>query len=213
MSTPPIFDERFTGELAQLFAWRRDVRHFHTRPLPASVIDELLATACRAPSVGLSQPWRLVRVRHEPRREAVRALFRRCNADALALQPAERAGLYARLKLSGLQEAPEQIAVFIDPDPATGGGLGRATMPETLAYSAVLAIHTLWLEASARGLGLGWVSILDPDAMSATLDVPAHWRFIAYLCIGYPREPSDVPELERAGWERRLPLADLVLER
>ncbi|MCJ8142086.1 5,6-dimethylbenzimidazole synthase [Ancylobacter sp. A5.8] len=213
MSTPPIFDERFTGELAELFAWRRDVRHFHTRAVETAMMDDLLASACRAPSVGLSQPWRLARVRQEERREAVRAIYRRCNADAQSLQPAERAGLYARLKLSGLEEAPEQIAVFIDPDPATGGGLGRATMPETLAYSAVLAIHTLWLGASARGLGLGWVSILDPVAMAGALDVPAHWRFVAYLCIGYPREPSDVPELERAGWERRAPLADVLLER
>ena len=78
-------------------------------------------------------------------------------------------------------------------------------MPETAAYSAVMAVHTLWLAARAAGLGLGWVSILDPAAVAAALDVPASWTFIGYLCLGYPQAEGDTPELERAGWERRRP--------
>ncbi|TCK31454.1 cob(II)yrinic acid a,c-diamide reductase [Ancylobacter aquaticus] len=210
---PPAFDATFRDGLDALFAWRRDVRCFRTTPLDAAEYDALLAAACRAPSVGLSQPWRLVRVRDDARRDAIRAIFKASNAQALALQPTERAGLYARLKLAGLDDAPEQLAVFVEPDPATGHGLGRATMPETVAYSAVLAIHTLWLAAAARGIGVGWVSILDPTAVAHALEVPAHWQLVGYLCIGYPAEPSDVPELERAGWERRRPLADLLVER
>ena len=148
-----------------------------------------------------------------PRRAAIRAIFESCNAEALALQPEARAGLYARLKLAGLDDAPEQLAVFVDPDPEAGHGLGRATMPETLAYSAVLAIHTLWLAAAARGIGVGWVSILDAQAVARALDLPQGWRLVGHLCIGYPAEPSDIPELERAGWEHRRPPADFILER
>ncbi|MBB3770055.1 5,6-dimethylbenzimidazole synthase [Angulomicrobium tetraedrale] len=210
---PPLFDAPFRARLDTLFAWRRDVRHFQRTPLATGEVEALLALAMQAPSVGLSQPWRFVRVGAPKRRAAVRAIFTACNAEALAAQPASRAALYARLKLAGLDDAPEHLAVFVEPDPREGHGLGRATMPETLAYSAVMAIHTLWLAAAARGIGVGWVSILDPPAVATALDVPAQWRLVGYLCIGYPCEPSDVPELERAGWEHRRPLADVLLER
>ena len=137
------------------------------------------------------------------RRAAVRASFLASNAAALADQPAGRAAAYAGLKLAGLDEAPCHLAVFAVPDPAQGGGLGRRTMPETVAYSAVMAAHTLWLAARAAGLGLGWVSILDPARVHAVLDVPLDWTLIGYFCLGYPAAEDDIPELERAGWERR----------
>ena len=123
------------------------------------------------------------------------------------------AGTYARLKLAGLDRAPTHLALFVDPDPAQGRGLGRATMPETAAYSAVLALHTLWLAARAHGVGLGWVSILDPDEVREALHVPPSWRLVAYLCLGFPSGEDEVPELERAGWERRRPLAEKLLRR
>ena len=162
---------------------------------------ELLEVACLAPSVGLSQPWRFVTVDDAGRRAAVRASFVACNARALAAQ--QRAGHYARLKLAGLDEAPCHLAVFAEREPEQGGGLGRQTMPETTAYSAVLAIHTLWLAARAAGLGLGWVSILDPEEVSRALDVPASWTLVAYLCLGVPASEDGTPELEREGWEWR----------
>ena len=80
-------------------------------------------------------------------------------------------------------------------------------MPETIGYSAVIAIHTLWLAACAAGLGLGWVSILDPDRVRAALDLPADWRLVGYLCLGYPAFDADTPELEREGWDHRRPPA------
>lgn len=144
------------------------------------------------------------------RRAAIRANFATTNAQALSAQAEDRAATYARLKLAGLDQAPCHLAVFAEPDPRQGHGLGRATMPETTAYSAVMAIHTLWLAARAHGLGLGWVSILDPAAAATALDVPTHWAFIGYLCLGYPATAEDRPELEREGWEYRTP-ADLRL--
>lgn len=203
MSGPQAFDAGFRAELLRLFRWRRDVRRFRPDPVEEGVFQQLLDAAFLAPSVGLSQPWRFVTVEDPTRRAAIRANFARCNAEALVAQAENRAGLYARLKLAGLDEAPRQLAVFAEPDPVQGHGLGRRTLPETVAYSAVIAVHTLWLAAGAAGLGLGWVSILDPASVSAALDVPAHWTFIAYLCLGYPAEESAIPALERAGWERR----------
>jgi len=199
-------------DLKTLLAWRRDVRRFRTDALPDGLVAELLRVAGLAPSVGLSQPWRWVLVDDPARRAAVRTSFQACNGEALAAQPQDRAGLYARLKLEGLDQAPCQIAVFSEPDPSQGGGLGRATMPETAAYSTVMAIHTLWLAARAAGVGVGWVSILDPQAVIDALQTPAHWTFIGYLCLGYPEAESDTPELERAGWERRA-AGPVVLQR
>ncbi len=196
--------------MIELFRWRRDVRHFRRDPLPAGALEELLATAALAPSVGLSEPWRFVAVDDPARRAAIRANFLASNADALAQQSGERAQLYASLKLAALDDAPCQLALFIEPDPDQGHGLGRATMPETLAYSAVLAAHTLWLAATAAGYGLGWVSILDPAGVATVLDVPESWRLTGYFCLGYPDTASETPELERVGWEHRHPV-ELVL--
>lgn len=200
---PPHFDDAFQRQLVELLRWRRDVRRFRSDPLPEAVVEELLALAALAPSVGNSQPWRFVTVDDPERRTRVRAIFREANRQALDGYRGERARLYASLKLAGLDQAPVQLAVFVDADPAEGHGLGRRTMPETLPYSAVLAIHTLWLVARSRGIGLGWISILDPEAMHRALEVDASWSFVAYLCLGLPEEEHSDPELERAGWQAR----------
>jgi 5,6-dimethylbenzimidazole synthase len=207
------FDQEFRARLSDLIAWRRDVRRFRRDALPAGVVDRLLALATLAPSVGLSQPWRFVLVEEEARRAAVRADFARCNADALGAYAGERAERYARLKLAGLDEAPVHLAVFADRGTSQGHGLGRRTMPEMAEYSAVMAIHTLWLVARAEGLGLGWVSILDPAAVTRILDVPPGWIFLGYFCLGYPQTETVTPELQREGWEQRRPWQDFVLRR
>jgi 5,6-dimethylbenzimidazole synthase len=197
------FDDTFRQHLRELFVWRRDVRRFRTDPLPAGAIDRLIDTACLSPSVGLSQPWRFVIVDDVARRRAVTDDFRGCNADALNAYAGERAARYATLKLSGLEQAPGHLAVFADKASDIGHGLGRATMPETTEYSVVAAITAMWLAARAEGIGIGWVSILNPDRIHAILDVPDNWKFIAYLCIGYPQVECDQPELEQANWEHR----------
>ena len=203
MTSEPVFDEAFCEQLTELFRWRRDVRRFRTDPLPDGLIEALIDRAALSPSVGLSEPWRWVLVDDPARRAMVRASYEACNAEALACQADDRAGLYARLKLSGLDDAPCHLAVFVEPDPDQGHGLGRRTMPETTAYSAVIAIHTLWLAARAAGVGVGWVSILDAEAVSTALDVPADWKLVGYLCVGYPAAADDTPELERRDWEHR----------
>jgi 5,6-dimethylbenzimidazole synthase len=200
---PSDFDDAFRARLRDLLIWRRDVRRFRRAPLPDGALERLIELACLAPSVGLSQPWRLVIVDSPAHRAAIRKNFESCNADALAAQSQQRAAAYARLKLAGLDDAPCHLAVFADRATAQGHGLGRRTMPEMIEYSAVTAIHTIWLAARAEGIGMGWVSILEPAAVAAILDVPANWTFIGYLCLGFPQDEDDSPDLERAGWEQR----------
>jgi len=209
----PEFDADFRESLQALLAWRRDVRRFRRDALPPGTIERLIGIACLSPSVGLSEPWRFVIVEDQTRRADIRACFELCNQDALRQQEPDRAVLYARLKLSGLDDAPCQIAMFADRTTAQGHGLGRLTMPATLDYSVAIAIHTLWLAARAEGIGLGWVSILDPTKVAEILDVPKDWTFIGHLCIGYPEEQVDLPALQRQGWERRHLSMGVVLYR
>ncbi len=210
---PPDFDARFQAELETLLAWRRDVRHFRTDPLPDGEVERLLALTQFSPSVGNAQPWRFVRIGSPALRETLATHVDAASARAAEHYDAERGAAYRRLKLHGLREAPEILAVFSDEAPQAGHGLGRATMPEMLRYSTVMAIHTLWLAARAHGIGLGWVSILDPTPITTLLNVPAHWALVALLCLGWPSESSDVPELERRGWQKREDWQAHILDR
>lgn len=209
----PRFDGHFRAELEELFRWRRDVRRFRLEALPVGTLERLIGLAHLSPSVGLSQPWRFVIVDDKARRRAIAENFRSANAAALAAQADDDARLYATLKLAGLDDAPVQFAVFADRATEQGRSLGRLTMPEMIEYSAVGAVQTLWLAARAEGLGLGWVSILDPAQVTTALDVPAEWRFIGYFCLGVAQDESDTPALERAGWERRADVDAVIVRR
>jgi 5,6-dimethylbenzimidazole synthase len=203
-TTAPEFDAAFRASFAQLLAWRRDVRHFRPDEAPDErTLAELFDLASLAPSVGNCQPTRFVRVDDPGRRAAIRANFETANQEALTAYRGERAELYARLKLAGLRDAPVQLAVFCDEATEQGHGLGARTMPEARRYSTVCALHTFWLTARARGLGVGWVSILEPTAIADALDVSREWAFIGYLCVGFAREERLTPELERLGWQAR----------
>ena len=182
--------------------------------MPPDVMQALFASIAHAPSVGNAQPWRFVRLRSDALRARIADhVDGQCIAAAQAYADAAQRDHYLSLKLHALREAPELLAVFCDEAPVAGHGLGIATMPEMLRYSTVMAIHTLWLAARVRGMGLGWVSIVDPLAIAAMIDVPGDWTLIALLCLGYPDAPSDTPELDRRGWQAREPWTDRLFER
>lgn len=190
-----------------LVRWRRDVRRFTPRHIAPHDVSALLEIANLAPSVGNSQPWRIVQIETASTREAVRANFETANAKAALGYDEARRGDYDRLKLAGFDHAPIHLCIFCDPDPAEGHGLGRQTQPATLDYSCVGLINILWLSARTLGIGMGWVSILHPDDLNRLLDVPPSWRFVGYLLLGYPEEEHDDPELVRAGWQSRVALS------
>ncbi len=208
------FPPEFREQLNDLMRWRRDVRHFRPdEPVPDDLLEEVLEAIRLAPSVGLSEPWRIVSVKSPATRAKALANFEAANAAALAGYSGERAKIYAGLKLSGMRDAPVQLAVFCDDGTDKGAGLGAGTMPEARRYSVVSAVMNFWLASRAHGLGVGWVSILDPAQMARDLEVPESWALVAYLCVGWPVEVSDTPELEKADWEKRDPLLASVQER
>ncbi|MGB5865558.1 MAG: 5,6-dimethylbenzimidazole synthase [Sulfitobacter sp.] len=197
------FSDDFRAGLTELMRWRRDVRQFRTDPVDEALVQECLSTLALAPSVGLSEPWRVIRVRSDTARAAALENYKIANEKALEGYAGEKAALYASLKLSGMNQAPEQIAIFCDDTTDKGAGLGAATMPEMRRYSVVGAVTLMWLHARTHGLGIGWVSVIDPVRMCRDLDAPVGWSLVAYLCLGWPREVSLTPELETKGWDAR----------
>ena len=200
---------RMTGAhraaLHDLMRWRRDVRHFRPDPIPQDRLDRLRDAMDMAPSVGNSRPWRVLQVDSAAARAAVTVNFEAANAAAARRYTDGRRAAYDALKLAGLRDAPVHLAIFTASDPAEGHGLGRQTMPQTLDFSTVCAIHGLWLAARADNIGVGWVSILDPDALYATLTAPPDWSLTAYLCLGLPARDDDTPLLHRTDWQADTP--------
>lgn len=187
--------------LNDILRWRRDVRHFLPDKIADDTLARLRAAMDHAPSVGNARPWRVLQVDAPALRAEIIANFEAANAKAGAIYDDDTRAAYHALKLAGLREAPVHLAIFTAADPDEGRGLGRQTMPEMLSYSTVSAIHTLWLAARAENLGMGWVSILDPDAVAATLGAPPHWSLTAYLCLGKAAKDDDTPLLHRNDWQ------------
>jgi 5,6-dimethylbenzimidazole synthase len=211
MNEPPIYGDREREAVYRAIATRRDVRSgFLDEPLPDDLLRRLLAAAHSAPSVGLMQPSRFVVVRDLAVRTTIHSIFRDANAEALATYTGEQRDRYAALKLEGILEAPQNLCVLCDPTSSRGHKLGRHTIPETAVYSTVCAIQNLWLAARTEGVGVGWVSILDPFRLRSALNIPDHIIPVAYLCLGYVSHFASEPELERRGWENRIPLEQVV---
>lgn len=211
MRAPLDFTETQRDAVYRAIATRRDVRKgFTSVPLPDDLLVRLLAAAHCAPSVGLMQPSRFVVVRDTGVRQRIHRAFLGANAEALETYDGERRRLYAGLKLEGILEAPQNICVLSDSQSERGHRLGRHTVPEAAIYSTVCAVQNLWLAARAEGVGVGWVSILDPARLREILHVPMNVVPVAYLCIGYVDGFEDVPELESAHWESRLPLDRVI---
>lgn len=203
------FSREFRDELEALMHWRRDVRRFRSDPIDEALLARCLDAFSFAPSVGLSEPWRILRVTSPKARAQALENYKTANALALAQQSDAKQDGYAQLKLSGMQDAPVQLAIFCDEDTPKGHGLGAASMPEMRRYSVVAAITLFWLKARAEGLGTGWVSILDPDQLCRDLGVDPNWRLVGYLCVGYPERADKTPELEQLGWESRAAALDI----
>lgn len=190
--------------LWRVLATRRDHRHFHPTPVPRELIERLLSVFSVAPSVGLSQPWHVTVVQDRAVREAVHADFRDVRAAEAERFSGERRELYNTLRLEGILQAP--VGLVVSHLPPDGPVLGTTAMPAASEYSVISAITLLWLAATAEGLGMGWVSLLDPEHLSGSVPIPDAARPLAYLCIGYPSLDLDEPLLQTVGWGRRRPL-------
>jgi len=190
---------------------RRDIRsHFLPQPVPDDVVARLLDAAHHGPSVGFMQPWDFILIRDAEVRRRVHECFVDANRSAAQIYQGEQRALYSDLKLAGIMDAPLNVCVTCDRGRTRGSMLGRQSDPMTDLYSTACAVQNLWLAARAESVGVGWVSILDFDALRGVLEIPDGVTIVAYLCVGYVSEFPEKPELETRGWEQRENLARLV---
>jgi 5,6-dimethylbenzimidazole synthase len=202
------FTEQEIGAIYRVIALRRDMRHFLPDPLDEALVERLLAAAHLAPSVGFMQPWRFIRVRSPEVRQQIHALVdaeRRQTAHALG----EREDEFMRLKVEGIRECAEVLVVSLTHD-RERHIFGRRTMPEMDLASVACAIQNLWLVARAEGVGMGWVSLFDPEQLARLLKLPAGSRPIAVLCLGQVPAFYNKPMLEETHWAQRADLSTLV---
>lgn|SRR5574340_1147454 len=190
---------------------RRDVRgQFRPDPIPDDVLSRVLLAAHYAPSVGFMQPWSFTIVRSAEVKRRVHDGFMAANAEAAQMFSGGQRDVYRSLKLEGIVEAPVNICVTCDRHRAGPVVVGRTHMREMDLYSSVCAVQNLWLAARAEGLGVGWVSIFHRAALRQALGIPRQIVLVAYLCVGYVSHFYQKPELETAGWRKRLALDTLI---
>jgi 5,6-dimethylbenzimidazole synthase len=204
------FNQQDKDAIYRVIAERRDMRHFRSEPVPAEILARLLQAAHFAPSVGFMQPWRFIRITDNHLRQQIHNLVeaeRIATAQALA----EREDEFMRLKVEGIRECGELLVVSLMND-RDKHLFGRRTLPEMDLASAACAIQNLWLAARAEGLGVGWVSLFEPEQLAKLLDMPSDAKPIAILCIGYVDEFYPRPMLETEGWASRENIEDLVFE-
>lgn len=202
------FDQAAIDAVYRAIAERRDVRHFVPGAVDEDTLKRLLAAAHQAPSVGLMQPWRFIRIRDVSLRGRVHALVeeeRRATAAALG----ERNEQFMRLKVEGIRECGEVLVAALM-DRREAHIFGRRTLPEMDLASVACAIQNMWLAARAEGLGMGWVSLFDPFKLAALLGIPPGGKPVAIICLGHVAGFYPTPMLEMEGWAKRGELAGLL---
>jgi nicotinate-nucleotide--dimethylbenzimidazole phosphoribosyltransferase len=207
-----VFDDNDAELLETIILQRRDVRgnNFLHDPVSDAIIDKILFAAYNAPSVGFSQPWEFVIIKDKQTKERIRNSFTEENNRASGLFQGDKSEKYKQLKLEGIQEAPVNIAVFYKPSPTPV--LGQNTMKEVGLYSVICAVQNMWLMARALNVGIGWVSILDPEKVKIILNAPQENQLVAYLCVGYVKEFLEKPELEILKWEKRKVTKEIIIK-
>jgi len=196
--------------LEEIMRHRRDVRgnNFLKKEISKEIIEKILFAASLAPSVGFSQPWEFVIISDDEIKKQIADSFERENKKAGEMFCDDKRKTYSKLKLEGILEAPVNIAVFYKP--SVNPVLGQNTMAETGEYSVVCAIQNMWLMSRTLNVGLGWVSILNPESVKKILKSPPHNKLVAYLCIGYVDEFFKTPELEKLNWEKRKLITSVI---
>ena len=205
------FSDEARQAVYDAIALRRDVRHFRTDlDVEPAVLDRILGAAHLAPSVGFSQPWGFVVVHDREVRRRIQSSFLRCREVEAARFPPERREQYLAHKLEGILEAPLNVCVAVDLRDRDEAILGTTAQPEAVRASACCAVQNLWLAARTEGIGVGWVSIVEPAVLRAELHLPQGVEPVAYLCLGHPVAFRERPMLEETGWRRRRPIAEVV---
>lgn len=212
---PHRYSDAEIAAVYRVIAERRDMRHFLPTPVEPEVLTRILQAAHHAPSVGLMQPWRFIRITDINTRKRIHQLVdeERINtAEAIGkVENTTRMAEFLRLKVEGILDCGELLVATLC-DKRDGHIFGRRTLPEMDIASVSCAIQNMWLAARAEGLGMGWVSIFDPVKLGNLLQIPSDAKPIAVLCLGHVNTFYKEPMLVETGWRQAKPLADMVVE-
>ncbi len=206
--TDHAFSPEERAAVYRAIAERRDMRHFAGGEVAPELLTRLLQAAHQAPSVGLMQPWRFIRITRPELRESIHGLVeaeRVRTAEALG----ERSDEFMRLKVEGIRDCAELLVAALM-DGREAHVFGRRTLPQMDLASLACALQNLWLAARAEGLGMGWVSLFDPLELAQLLGMPAGSQPVAVLCLGPVSEFYDKPMLVQEGWACEQALDELV---
>jgi 5,6-dimethylbenzimidazole synthase len=204
------FPKSWKRGVYEAIARRRDVRTFRADPIPSEVLARILLAARQAASVGFMQPWNFIVIEDRHIRAQIRAHVENERLRAAEAFDGERKDRYLAYKLEGILDAPLNLCVTCDRERFGPTVIGRNTIRDTDIYSTCAAIQNLWLSARAEGIGVGWVSILEPDELKRLLGIPERVVPVGYLCLGYVDSFPERPMLETTGWLPKLPLSELV---
>lgn len=208
--TDHAFPEAWRRGLYETIMRRRDMRSFLPDAIPDETLARILLAAHQAGSVGFSQPWNFLVIENREVRAQVRAHVEAERLRAAEAFEKERREQYLSFKLEGILDAPINLCVTCDRERFGPAVIGRNTIPETAVYSTCCAIQNLWLAARAEGVGVGWVSIMEPAVLRTILGIPDRIVPVAYLCVGFVESFPERPILEIRGWLPRLPLHEVV---
>ncbi|MCF6219132.1 MAG: 5,6-dimethylbenzimidazole synthase [Gammaproteobacteria bacterium] len=210
MNSPHRYNQTERNAIDKVIRERRDMRHFNHNPVDTQQLIHILDAAHHAPSVGLMQPWRFLRITKSALRQQIQQLVeeeRQQTAEAIG----ERQQAFLRLKVEGIMDAAELLVVSLMPE-REQHIFGRRTLPEMDLASVACAIQNMWLTARAEGLGLGWVSLFEPHALAELLQIPEGAKPIAILCIGHVDAFYERPMLEQLNWRQAEPLQQHLFE-
>lgn len=210
MTNPYSYSDADKRAVYRAMAQRRDMRHFISQPIDADTLQNILGAAHLAPSVGLMQPWRFIRISDVAIRRQIHGLVeqeRQLTADVLGERKAE----FLRLKVEGIMQCAELLVAAL-PDQREQHVFGRRTLPEMDLASLSCAIQNMWLAARVEGVGMGWVSMFDPEQLKEVLDMPADSKPVALLCIGHVDAFYDKPMLVEEEWAVERPLSEMLYE-
>lgn len=189
---------------------RRDMRHFNTLPIDKLIFDRILMAGHQAPSVGLMQPWRIIRITNLDLRQSIKMQVNE-EKDLTAKALGERQQEFMQLKVDGIDKCGELLVINLM-DHREEHIFGRRTMPEMDLASVSCAIQNMWLAARAEGIGMGWVSLFDPNKLAALLNMPEGASPIAILCLGHVDEFYSAPMLEQENWRKGCDINDVLFE-
>lgn len=205
------FDEQTIQALDSVLTARRDIRRFRPDPVPEELVRAVIEAGHAGPSVGHSQPWRFIVVEDAALRDRAAAMADKSRLWQAARMAPERGQQLLDLKLEGLREAPLGLVVACDRRAPAVGVLGRATFTDADMWSCAAAIENMWLTARAHGLGMGWVTLFQPEELAELLGLPEGVETLGWLCLGWPDERPPAPGLQRLAWSTKLPVDDVVL--